>query len=143
MLAIPIGGKDPGDERPNRSSHESAPPVVHVLAASTGQEVHTIEDFDWPRTADLDGDGLVDLWGSASGKLQGFRAEPPEDWRALGTFETAADFDGDSVTDLMTVHLNIHSEFDPVQTGVRTAAPDPGVTVGCSGRPTSNPGTGT
>ena len=46
------------------------PPVVHFLAAATGKEEHTIAGLSWPKTADLDGDGLADLWGSVDGKLR-------------------------------------------------------------------------
>ena len=36
--------------------------------------------------ADLDGDGLADLWGEAEGQLRAFRGEPPEAWRTFGQF---------------------------------------------------------
>ena len=58
------------------------PPVVHILEASTGRMLHTIAGLSWPRLADLDGDGLEDLWGSVEGKLRAFRAGPPEAWRS-------------------------------------------------------------
>ena len=39
--------------------------------------------------AELDGDGLVDLWGEVDGELRAFRGEGPEAWRALGRFDRA------------------------------------------------------
>ena len=48
-----------------------------------------------PRFADLDGDGLADLWGAVDGELRAFRGEAPEAWRALGRFEpTGSSGDG-------------------------------------------------
>ncbi len=81
------------------------PPVVHFLAAATGQEAHTIAGLSRPKTADLDGDGLADLWGSVDGKLRAFRARPPEPWRALDRLQPAGDFDGDGMTDVLSNDL--------------------------------------
>ncbi len=83
MLAVPIGGDlAPGVAAPRFYQFSSPdPPVVHFLAAATGKEEHTIVGLSWPRTADLDGDGLTDLWGSVDGKLCAFRGGPPEAWR--------------------------------------------------------------
>ncbi len=50
------------------------PPVVHMLAGATGRELHAIEGLSSPETADLDGDGLADLWGELDGKVCAFRA---------------------------------------------------------------------
>ena len=65
--------------------------------------------------ADLDGDGLADLWGNVDGELRAFRGEAPEAWRALGRFDPAytpyraidlirdgwVDLDGDGVADTL------------------------------------------
>ena len=95
--------------------------MVHVLAVATGREVHAIDGLSWPRAADLDGDGLVDLWGSVQGHLRAFRAEPPDAWRVLGNFNPVGDFDGDGIRDVFTGLLQVPSESDRVQTGGRTA----------------------
>ena len=58
-----------------------AQPVVHLLEASTGRERHKLMGLGSARFADLDGDGLVDLWGDADGELRAFRGEAPEAWR--------------------------------------------------------------
>ncbi len=81
------------------------PPVVHFLAAATGKEEHTIAGLSWPKTADLDGDGLTDLWGSVDGKLCAFRGGPPEAWRVLDRLHAAGDFDGDGMTDVLSNDL--------------------------------------
>ena len=64
--------------------------------------------------ADLDGDGLTDLWGEADGQLRAFRGEAPELWRTLDSFvaarelsrwgnivKPAADLDGDGIGDTL------------------------------------------
>ncbi len=121
LLAISLGGKAPEEDPQTSSENEPPPPVIHVLAAATGREVHTIEGVSWPKVADLDGDGLVDLWGSVQGHLRAFRAEPPDAWRVLGAFKPAGDFDGDGIADVFTGLLEVPSETARVQTGGRTA----------------------
>ena len=85
--------------------------VVHVLEASSGREVHTIDGLLHPDVADFDGDGLADLWGEADLQLRAFRGQPPEAWRALGSFKFArppssmgppADLDGDGIGDTLS-----------------------------------------
>ena len=86
-----------------------------MLEASTGRERHTVLDLARASVADLDGDGLEDLWGEANGELRAFRGEAPEVWRALGSFHAAddagargqkfaarsVDFDGDGIADTL------------------------------------------
>jgi hypothetical protein len=106
MLALPTGGhghaigvaRVPG--RPPLDPH-----VVHLLAAATGIEAHSIPGLSSPRAADFNGDGLPDLWGSVDGKLRAFRAQAPEGWRAVGTLERAGDLDRDGITDVVTSDL--------------------------------------
>ena len=104
MLAVPIGGLLPG-VAPKHPYSAPDPPVVHLLAAATGQEAHTIDGLSRARTADLDGDGLADLWGSVQDKLRAFRADVPEAWRALGRLQPAGDLDGDGMTDVLSNDL--------------------------------------
>ena len=73
------------------------------------------------QVADLDGDGLEDLWGSVDGKLRAFRAEPPEAWRSLDGLVPAGDLDGDGIADAMTVELRTSAAFEKVKTDSRTA----------------------
>jgi hypothetical protein len=85
--------------------------------------------------ADLDGDGLTDLWGDADGQLRAFRGEPPEAWRALGPFSPArkvdqswtgnmerqaADFDGDGIADTLGGRLSFSVSSSSEETGSRT-----------------------
>lgn len=100
-----------------------------LLAASSGKLEHT-----WPglldiNTADLDGDGIADLYGvrqesDHAGKLNALRGGPPEPWRNLGTWQPArlngsreergnscyvapaasGDLDGDGIPDVVVFH---------------------------------------
>ena len=97
------------------------PPVVRVLEASTGRALHTIDGLSWPGVADLDGDGLEDLWGSVDGKLRAFRAGLPETWRRLDDLVPVGDLDGDGIADAMTVELRTSDTFEKVKTDSRTA----------------------
>ncbi len=115
LLAVPLGGSRPDGAERNYGRSVLSPPVVHLLEASTGIERHTVDGLSRPRFADLDGDGLADLWGEVDGELRAFRGEAPEAWRALGRFDPAnssngeddyirgpsVDFDGDGVADTM------------------------------------------
>ena len=92
-----------------------AEPEVHVLEASTGAERHRVPGLARVKVADLDGDGMTDLWGNVEGELRAFRGEMPEAWRALGRFSPAGslyprpngvefpgvDLDGDGVADTL------------------------------------------
>ena len=111
MLVVPIGGPlAPGasataPQFPWLDRFPPDPPVVHFLAAATGKEEHTIAGLSRPKTADLDGDGLADLWGAVDGELRAFRAHAPEPWRVLDRLHAAADFDGDGMTDVLSNDL--------------------------------------
>src|SRR5262249_20065135 len=109
---------------------------VYVLEASTGRELNRALILSRAGTADLDGDGLLDLWGESDGQLRAFRGEPPEAWRALGHFVSArkidfgsggnihrgaADFDGDGVADALNAGLSFSGTASSDQTRSRTA----------------------
>ncbi len=123
LLAVPLGGLDNDQEREHfQDSSLIGGPVVHVLEASTGKERHVIEGLAQVNVADLDGDGLTDLWGEVGHELRAFRGEAPEAWRALGAFHataswrdpapsavdysTNADFDGDQIADVLLEYLD-------------------------------------
>ena len=123
MLAVPIGGElAPGGAPPRVPPFSSPdPPVVHLLAGATGHEEHTIAGLSWPKTADLDGDGLTDLWGSIDTKLCAFRGGLPEPWRVLDRLQAAADFDGDGMTDVLSNDLETHRTGPTEKMESRTA----------------------
>ena len=85
--------------------------------------------------ADLDGDGLLDLWGNSDGELRAFRGEAPEAWRALGLFRVAdstdyavetcrdasVDLDGDGITDTLIIGVHAPGGWGNETTGSHTA----------------------
>ncbi len=117
LLAVPLGGAnspDSGSSFPWDDEFNDAP-IVHLLEATTGIERHTVSGLAQASFADLDGDGLTDLWGEVRGELRAFRGEAPEAWRALGKFlaagpqvtgrpvvrEPAVDLNGDGTADTL------------------------------------------
>src|SRR5262249_54540826 len=106
LLAVALGSRNP---------QLRSPVVVYNLEAATGRNLSTAVGLFRPGVADLDGDGLTDLWGEAEGQLRAVRGEAPEAWRALGgfgpaaefpqwtwdTIHPAADLDGDGIADTM------------------------------------------
>jgi serine/threonine protein kinase len=121
MLVVPLGGKVSGEADPTSPLYHPMPPVTRLLEASTGRTLRTIESLSWPKLADLDGDGLEDLWGSVDDKLRAFRAEPPEAWRSLDELVPAGDLDGDGLADVMTVELSSSADFEMGKLDKRTA----------------------
>ena len=88
----------------------SLEPNVHMLEASSGRERYTVIGLEHPRVADLDGDGLTDLWGEDRRRACGERfcgeaarrrwqAAGPDSWRpacppALATASTTRTANG-------------------------------------------------
>ena len=87
LLALPLGGEAREPISILLREGPLAPPSIHFLEASTGREQHSLMGVASAKFADLDGDGLADLWGDFDGELRAFRGESPEAWRALGRFE--------------------------------------------------------
>jgi hypothetical protein len=136
MLAVPLGGQDPDDPGPRTRTAYLYPPTVHVLEASTGRELSRVMGLAGARVADLDGDGLLDLWGEVDGQLRAFRGEPPEVWRALGRFPPAWNFsdigfgnikrgafdlDGDGIPDNLSGEISFTGDSNSEPKGSRTA----------------------
>jgi hypothetical protein len=128
LLAVPIGGAPaPGGAAVNRGwPGPPDPPVVHLLTAATGVPAHAVAGLSWPKTANLDGDGLADLWGAVDGKVRAFRGFAPEAWRALGGFQPAGDLDGDGVSDVVS------NDLEATQVG-RDSKSDSGTAIARSG----------
>src|SRR5262249_3139525 len=67
-----------------------------LFTAGTGKAAHTLPGLFPVGTADLDGDGLPDLYGLRQGgsgqpdRLHAFRGGPPESWRRLAPWPAAA-----------------------------------------------------
>ncbi len=134
-LAVPLGGRNPDQPGGMGFAANFHPATVHVLEASTGREKNRVSGLGRTAVADLDGDGLADLWGEAEEQLRAFRGEPPEMWRTFGLFaparkthqpwdagnRQAADFDGDGIADTLSDGLNFPGDSASDRTGSRTA----------------------
>jgi hypothetical protein len=153
LLAVPLAG--PPLLMGNPGSGGTA--IVINLEASSGREVSTALGLANASAADLNGDGLGDLWGQANGQLRAFRGEPPEAWRALGRYFPAqsragwgsrsswwaADLDGDGVADAVnTPGAPSQSSIDAIAAHAMGPALDLGM-AGTSARPSIPPGTRT
>ena len=135
LLAVPVGGQRREGLPIQVHLDPPIPANVHLLEASTGKEVHRVMGFSRARFADLDGDGMADLWGNSDGELRAFRGEASEAWRALGLFKVAdstdyavetcrdavVDFDGDGVSDALIIAVHAPGDWGNETTGSHTA----------------------
>ena len=112
MVAVPLGGTEATWKGQAFPEPHHQPPRVHLLSLATGAELHAIDGLSWPRPADLDGDGLEDLWGSLDGKLWALRGEAPEAWRVLGRYHKGGDLDGDGIVDVLSADLRVQPSLD-------------------------------
>ena len=134
MLVVSLGGRIPPARGPLLSNYH--PATLHVLEASTGREQHRVMGMNRIGVADLDGDGLLDLWGDADGQLRALRSDLPEIWRALGSFSPAlrpyatpgwtgsrlpVDLDGDGTADTLVSDTSFSGDRARGQRGSRTA----------------------
>jgi outer membrane protein assembly factor BamB len=133
MLALALGGGARENLVGNQIVRVAAP-EVHVLEASTGRERHRVLGLQRASAHDLNGDGLVDLWGAVGDELRAVRGEAPEAWRALGQFrppgssdsrpddaeQAAPDLDGDGIADTLS-RADRRGFLDPQATGTHTA----------------------
>ncbi len=115
MLALSVGGFNSNWFYGPQTSAAFLQPTTHILEASTGKEAHSVIGLTTVEVADLDGDGITDLWGDVDGQLHAFRGETPLRWRAIGSYhpagefalrngdmrEPAADLDGDGINDVL------------------------------------------
>jgi serine/threonine protein kinase len=82
--------------------------ATYILDSGDGRLLRTLSEVSDPRTADLDDDGLADLFYTVApqgyGRLMAVRGAPPTAWRRLDpqTLHVAQDFDGDGVADVTT-----------------------------------------
>ncbi|MBY0528474.1 MAG: protein kinase [Gemmataceae bacterium] len=86
-----------------------SPSATYFLTASTGRVENVLADIGQPRVADLNGDGIPDLYsllrprGGNAQRLHLFtlRSNPMEAWRRFGKWEPIQDLDRDGIPDLL------------------------------------------
>jgi tRNA A-37 threonylcarbamoyl transferase component Bud32 len=81
---------------------------TYVLSAENGRLAHTLPGCVNAEVADLNGDGLPDLYAfrhrlrfDEASEVVSFRGTPPEAWRSLGDWKPAQDYDGDGQADVL------------------------------------------
>jgi outer membrane protein assembly factor BamB len=85
---------------------------TYTLAAATGRVQARVPGFRALGVADLNRDGLPDLYGTAAEgtMLRAFRGAPPEPWRLLGNaWQPGQDFDGDGIADVIDTNDPEHT----------------------------------
>jgi hypothetical protein len=91
--------------------------TVFVLAASTGRLLHQAADFRPTGSADIDGDGIPELWGTSTYAATPDAIRPvvvsglsPEVWKRMGQWEVGRDYNRDGVPDLVGPASTRHNE---------------------------------
>jgi hypothetical protein len=82
---------------------DGEPHTLQVLALGSGEAACSVGEITGPRAADLDGDGLADVWATVKKNVQVIRGAPPVAWRSLGPCKPAGDFDRDGTDDVLRV----------------------------------------
>ncbi len=82
-------------------------PLTYILAASSGKVAHLLPEIGNVQVADINSDGLPDLFHLASSqgarRLVVFKGLPPLDWRRPGNLRAGGDYDGDGIVDYLEV----------------------------------------
>jgi tRNA A-37 threonylcarbamoyl transferase component Bud32/outer membrane protein assembly factor BamB len=93
QLLVSFSGYRYDSRRPQqRNNTRNLVALAWLYSASTGKVAHALPGFLSLETADLDGDGIPDLYGlrphdpNQPTKLHAFRGSPPESWRRPGTW---------------------------------------------------------
>jgi Protein kinase domain len=96
-------------------------PQVFAFEASTGKLVHEGINFHPTGSADLSGDGLPELWGTAADRANPSTVRrvvafgrPAEVWKRLGRWQLGRDYDADGVPDLVGPEASRHNEVDAI-----------------------------
>ena len=79
------------------------PHTLQAIALGSGEAAQSVIEISRPRTADLNGDGLADLWGTVKNHVEAIWGAPPVAWRLLGRCKPAGDFDRDGTDDVLCV----------------------------------------
>lgn len=92
MLIVPTNGGPGGQD------------ITYFLSTSDGRVQHTLPDVAEVTPADLDSDGIADLfytvYPQGAARHLAVRGAPPAAWRRLGLWRAGGDYDGDGFTDL-------------------------------------------